>query len=158
LYDRLSLMKVSRFGARRVASMSPVEMEILSSCLCFPENLLITAVAPTATSLTVQIACQDKTATCPLCQQCSERIHGRYIRTVADVPCGGRRVLLRLTVRKFVCGTKTCLRTIFTERLPDLVQSYARMTNRLKSAVQAIGLVAGGETGTRLAAKVGMET
>jgi transposase len=77
---------------------------------------------------------------------------------MADVPCGGRRVILALTVRKFVCRTPTCPRQIFTERLADLVQPYARMTNRLKSALQAIGLVAGGETGTRLAAKVGMQT
>jgi transposase len=32
------------------------------------------------------------------------------------------------------------------------------MTNRLMSSLQAIGLVAGGETGTRLAAHVGMPT
>jgi transposase len=138
--------------------MGYVEMEILSSCLCLPENIVIASVAPTTTSLVMHIACQDTTAACPLCQQCSERIHGSYVRTVADVPCGGRRVLLSLTVRKFVCGTPTCLRTIFTERLPDFVQSYARMTNRLKSALQAIGLAAGGETGTRLAAKVGILT
>jgi len=34
---------------------------------------------------------------------------------VADVPCGGRRVSLALTVRKFVCSTPTCPRKIFTE-------------------------------------------
>ncbi len=45
-----------------------------------------------------------------------------------------RRVVLALTVRKFVCTTPTCSRQIFTERLADLVQSYARMTNRLREA------------------------
>ncbi len=69
-----------------------------------------------------------------------ERVHGYYGRTVADLPCAGRRVVLALTVSKFVCTTPTCSRQIFTERLPDLVQSYARMTNRLREALIALGL------------------
>jgi hypothetical protein len=92
-----------------------------------------------------------------LCQQPSERIHGSYVRTVADLPYGGRRVILSLTVRKFVCGTPTCSRKIFTERLPDLVQSYARMTNRLREALQALGFATCGEVSERLAPKLGMQ-
>lgn len=138
--------------------MDSVEVGVLSACLCLPENIVVASVAPTAINLIVQVVCQDRTSACPLCQQLSERIHSRYPRTVADVPCGGRRVLLHLSIRKFVCAMPTCSRKVFTERLPELVQSYARMTNRLKSALQSIGLVAGGETGTRLAAKVGMQT
>ncbi len=49
-------------------------------------------------------------------------------RRVADLPCAGRDVMLLFTVRKFVCGTSTCPQKIFTERLPDLVESYTRMT------------------------------
>ncbi|HET8852994.1 MAG TPA: transposase family protein, partial [Ktedonobacteraceae bacterium] len=79
---------------------------------------------PTKTRLTIQVACTLKSAACPLGQHPSERIHGSYGRTVADVPCGGRRVMLALRVRKFVCGTPECPRKIFTERLPALVQSY----------------------------------
>ena len=78
-------------------------------------------------------------------------IHGHYRRTVADLPCAGRNVILALTVRKFVCSTPGCPRRIFTERLPGLVQSYARMTPRLIALVQALGLGAGGQLGTRLA-------
>jgi transposase len=75
---------------------------------------------------------------------------------VADVPCGGRRVILALTVRKFVCSTPTCPRKIFTERLADLVQSYARMTNRLCEQLQTIGFATCGQLGERLAPKLGM--
>ena len=88
---------------------------------------MVEAISPTKNRLTLQISCTRKSASCPLCQQSSERIHGRYSRTVADVLCGGRLVTLALTIRKFVCSTKSCPRRIFTERLPDLVQSYARM-------------------------------
>src|SRR5205085_7445966 len=93
---------------------------------------------------------------CPGCQQPSARIHSRYQRLVADLPCAGRNVLLVLTVRKFVCGTPGCPRKIFTERLPGLVESYARMTGRLIALLQAIGLVAGGQKGTRLADRSGI--
>jgi transposase len=102
----------------------------LASLFLLPENIVFEAIYPTRICLTLQISCTLKSASCPLCQQSSERIHGRSERTVADVPCGGRLVTLALTVRKFVCGTQACPRRIITLRLPDLVQSYGRMTNR----------------------------
>src|SRR5205823_7157578 len=83
-------------------------------------------------------------------------VHGNYGRTVADLPCAGRRVILSLTVRKFVCTTPTCPRQVFTERLPDLVQSYARMTNRLREALIALGLATSAEVSERLAPSLGM--
>ena len=61
-------------------------------------------------------------------------------------------------MRKFVCGTPTCPRKIFTERLPGLVESYGRMTTRLFALVQVLGLVAGGQQGTRLAERSGITT
>ena len=83
-------------------------------------------------------------------------MHGSYGRKVADLPCGGRRVILALTVRKFVCSAPTCPRQIFTERLPDLVQSYARMTNRLRDALVALGWATSAEVSERLAPSLGM--
>jgi len=45
---------------------------------------------------------------------------------------------------------------MFTERRPEFVQSYARMTNRLRDALLALGMMTGGESGERLAPKLGM--
>jgi transposase len=137
--------------------MCSLDTKTLSSLFLLPENIAVEAVYPTKRLLTLQISCTLMSACCPLCQQSSERIHGRYGRTVADVPCGGRLVTLALTVRKFVCGTKTCPRRIFTERLPDLVQSYARMTNRLSEVLQTLGFATCGELGERFAPKLGMQ-
>ena len=109
--------------------MNCVDMRVLSSCFGLPENMVIASIQPTPLLVSVSLACSDFVALCPLCQQPSERVHSKYQRAVADVSCGGRRMLLLLTVRKFICHTCDCLRSIFTERLPDLVQSYARMTN-----------------------------
>jgi transposase len=119
--------------------------------------LVIASLAETKTQLVVQVACRSPTACCPLCQLPSDRIHGHYRRTVADLPCGGRHVVLALTVRKFVCRTPTCPRQIFTERFPDLVQSYARITNRLHDALIALGLATSAEVCTRLAPKLDMQ-
>jgi transposase len=137
--------------------MNSVDTELLASLFLLPDTIAVEAVYPTGSRLTLQISCTLKSASCPLCQQSSERIHGKYGRTVADVPCGGRLVTLALTVRKFVCSTKACSRRIFTERLPDFVQSYARMTNRLSEVLQILGFATCGELGERLTPKLGME-
>lgn len=122
-----------------------------------PENLVLTSVSATETHLVVHVACTSPTACCPLCQQSSDRIHGHYGRKVADLPCAGRRVMLALRVRKFVCRTPTCPQQIFTERLSELVQSYARLTNRLREALLALGLATSAQVCARLAPKLGLQ-
>jgi hypothetical protein len=138
--------------------MESIDQRVLTSCLALPGYLVIAALQPAATRLIVSVSCRHLTAACPVCQQPSQRIHGSYRRTVADVPCGGRQVLLHLQVRKFVCTRPTCPQQIFTERFPDWVDSYARMTTRLHTLVQALGLAAGGEQGARLAQRCGIQT
>ncbi len=122
-----------------------------------PDGLVIASLLATETQLVVHVACRLPTACCPLCQLPSDRIHGHYGRTVGDLPCAGQRVILALSVRKFVCRTPTCPRQIFTERLPDLVQSYARITNRLRDALIALGLATSAEVCARLAPKLGLQ-
>jgi transposase len=122
-----------------------------------PDGLVITSLSTTETQLVVHVASRSPTACCPFCQLPSDRIHGHYGRTVADLPCAGRRVILALSVRKFVCRIPTCPRQIFTERLPDLVQSYARITNRLRDVLIALGLATSAEICVRLAPKLGLQ-
>ena len=138
--------------------MEPREAATLASILHLPAGITITSVHPSATELVIRVACHAGSMPCPACDQLSSRIHGNYERTVADLPCAGRHVLLMLTVRKFVCSTPTCPRKIFTERLVGLVQPYARMTSRLSALLPFLGLVAGGQMGTRLADRVGILT
>ena len=132
--------------------------EMLSSLFHFPAGITIDSIDPGANELVIRIACDVPSMPCPECQQPSDRIHSCYQRMVADVPCAGRNVILALTLRKFVCGTPGCSRKIFTERLPGLVESYARMTGRLIALLQAIALVAGGQKGTRLADRFAIAT
>ena len=138
--------------------MEPREAALLSSLLHLPAGLTIASVHPHATELVISVACHTPSMPCPECQQPSARIHGQYQRTVADLPCAGRTVILALTVRKFVCSTPTCPRKIFTERLPGLVQPYGRMTTRLSALLQVLGLGTGGQLGTRVAERQGIAT
>jgi transposase len=121
------------------------------------DELRIDQVSATASVLVVQVVSTQVVSCCPLCGQASAQIHSRYQRVVADVPCGNRPVRLQLEVRKFFCRTATCPRKIFTERLPDLVQPSARLTNRLRLALQAVGVATGGEVGARLAPQLSMQ-
>jgi len=132
--------------------------ELLSSVFHFPAGITIDSIDPSTNELVMRIACDLPSMPCPECQQPSARIHSRYQRVVADLPCAGRNVLLLLTVRKFVCSTPTCPHKIFTERLPGLVESYGRMTTRLIALLQALGLGAGGQLGTRQADRSGIAT
>jgi transposase len=115
-----------------------------SPFLPLPQGMGIGQVEITPTQLTVEVISTQPHACCPGCGSLSESVHCQYQRTVHDVPCGGRKVVLRLCVRKFFCRTATCPRKVFAERLPDLVQPWARVSNRLLEELKAIGLAASG--------------
>lgn len=65
-------------------------------------------------------------------------------------------MVLRLCVRKFFCLSFCCPRKVFAERLPDLVQPWARCSNRLLEALKAIGLSASAEVSERLTPRLAM--
>ena len=93
-------------------------------------------------------------AACPGCAVPSSSGHSRDQRRLTDLPWGTRAVRLQLTVRKFRCRHQACRRRIFTERVPDLVAAYGRHTQRLATALRAIGLALGGNMGARLATRL----
>jgi transposase len=128
-----------------------------SPFLPLPTGLEIAGTCASASTLTVSVVSTVPSGPCPLCHTEATRIHSRYQRTLADLPCGGQRVMLLLIVRRFVCEVSTCPRRIFTERLPSLVRPWARMTERLCQALAFLGLATGGEVAARLAPKLGMQ-
>src|SRR6266566_6509819 len=128
-----------------------------SPFLPLPEGMLIDRVEQADSQLTVTVVSTRPEAACPGCGCLSEQVHSQYQRTVNDVPCGGRNVVLRLGVRKFFCLRLSCPRKVFAERLPDLVQPWARVSNRLVEELKAIGLAASAEVSERLAPRLGMK-
>ena len=132
---------------------SLVLMEV-SSLLSLPEGLCVEWIKPQDADLLVGVVSVRLSSCCPLCAQASSQVHSQYRRTLRDISCGGRKVILRLAVHKFFCRTSDCARKIFTERLPPFVQPWAQVTTRLFETVQAIGLATSGELGTRLADRI----
>jgi transposase len=128
-----------------------------SPFLPLPKGIVIDQVQITESQLTVSAISTQLEAACPGCGHPSVHVHSHYQRTVNDVPCGGRSVVLRLSVRKFFCRTATCPRKVFAERLLDLVRAYARVSNRLLEELKAIGLAASAEVSERLTPRLGMK-
>src|SRR5262245_47066521 len=105
----------------------------------------------TPTTVVALLVSTSPTAACPRCGTPADRLHSHYRRTVADLPCRGRILALRLLLRRFRCNNPGCTQHIFCERLPELLQAHARSTIRLTDAHRTIGLALGGEAGSRLA-------
>jgi transposase len=121
-------------------------------------GLSITAVTITPALIALAITPTAGSACCPACGATSDRVHSHYTRTVADLPWRGRRVVLRLTVRRFRCRAAGCIRSIFCERLRAVLAPHARTTGRLTEAHTAIGFALGGEPGRRLAERLAVPT
>lgn len=131
---------------------------LLEQLLPLPPDIAITAVETEQESVTVTIETHARSAPCPECAVPATRIHSWYTRTLADLPCAGQRVLLRLHTRKWHCDTSLCPRRIFTERLALLTRPYARMTVRLNAIIASIGVTITGRGGSRFAGQLGIVT
>jgi transposase len=128
---------------------------VSSLLLSLPDHLVIDQVHVLYECVTISVRSTALSAGCPLCSQPATRIHSRYRRTVADVPSGGRQLVLSLIVRKFFCQTSACPRRIFAERFPNVVRPWARMTLRFCAALKAIGFAT---SGACLATLLGLPT
>src|SRR5262245_21264723 len=89
-------------------------------------GLAVTEFLVTPGLAVLALASTAPSADCPRCGCTSGRVHSRYRRTVADLPCHGRRVAIRLLVRRFRCPSPDCPQTIFCERIPGMVDAHAR--------------------------------
>jgi transposase len=120
--------------------------ELKLETICAQDSLIAVSAAPIALE-----------ATCPDCQQSSARIHSRYRRSLADLPCCGKAVRLLILARRFFCLNQHCSRRLFAEHLPAVMARYARRTRRHHQALETIGLALGGEAGQRTASRLGFE-
>jgi transposase len=129
-----------------------------TSLLSLPEGILIEEIQITENGLVIEVVATTPTSCCPLCSEPSSSIHCHYRRILRDAPCAGRRVQLLLSVRKFSCRNLYCERKVFAKRFPDFVEPWARMTVRYWKPLTSIGLATCGKVGTRLAARLGIQT
>jgi transposase len=96
------------------------------------------------------------TAVCPGCGTVSGRVHGRYARRLIDAAIAGASVVISLVVRRFRCEQLDCAAVTFAEQVTGLTHPHARYTPLAERMLTAIGLVAAGRAGARLAAELGI--
>jgi hypothetical protein len=104
-----------------------------------------------ATVITVRVAGVE--ACCPSCTEPAHRVHSRYVRTLLDLPMGGRSVRLRVVARRFRCDAPACARRIFAERLGP-VAPWARRTARLDTLAHHLALALGGRPAAQFASRL----
>ncbi|GHH27382.1 hypothetical protein GCM10018780_82530 [Streptomyces lanatus] len=92
---------------------------------------------------------------CPDCGCFSDRVHDRYQRRLRDLPLAEQGFVIRLTVRRFICGSSSCRRRTFAEPFSRLAAPHARFTMRLNHVLERVGLALAGRAGARLAAQLG---
>jgi transposase len=68
----------------------------------------------------------------------------------------GRRVVIRLRVRRFFCDNKDCAVRTFAEQVDGLTVPYRRRTTLLQTMLESIAVALAGRAGARLVAKVGL--
>nr|WP_172388094.1 ISL3 family transposase [Streptomyces sp. MNP-20] len=111
--------------------------------------LVIEDVVDEGERIVVRARTPQDTADCPVCGASSGRVHGYHWRTVADVPVDGRRVVVRVRVRRLVCPTRGCRHT-FREQVPGVLDRYQRRTTRLTRQVKVVVKELAGRAGARL--------
>lgn len=91
----------------------------------------------------VGVFARAETASCPDCGDTATRVHSRYERRLADVPVGGRQLMVRLRVRRWLCdGVAWAIRT-FAEQLERVTVRDGRWTQLLRTVLERIADGAG---------------
>jgi transposase len=115
-------------------------------------GVIVEEVAVAAGLMLVTARARAVAAACPKCGSASGRVHSRYSRRLADAAIGGRRVEIRLAVRRFFCPAPGCERRIFAEQVEGLTSRYARKTPLLTATLASIAVALAGRAASRLAA------
>jgi transposase len=127
-----------------------------ATLLADPEAIRLEKIIQHDRSLTLVVRVTRREAECPHCRRPSSRVHSYYTRKVADLPWHGVSVRLSLRTRRFRCRNSLCTKRVFCERLPRVVAYYGRKTVRLDDALRLIGLLLGGEAGSRATLRLAM--
>src|SRR5712692_10610930 len=162
-WDGDLMVRHRRTCCGRIPTVNPCQLPggipiTLSSLFGFPSTLDLDSIQVHEQTVLVSLHATSPTAACSQCGTAGSRVHSRYERTIADLAFGGRNLVLRLLVRKWICPEASCSRHIFAERFPELVQRYARMTDRLIKALQAVGGITNGADAAQIASSFSVPT
>ncbi|WP_158795044.1 transposase family protein [Streptomyces sp. NRRL S-337] len=130
--------------------MSDVLLQLDELLFFSVDDVSVVSVGVTDTAVRGEARTTARQAACPGCEGWSRRIHGSYLRFPRDLPAAGKLLVMSLRVRRFVCAEETCQRRTFAEQVPGLTRRFGRRTERLRSALVAVGLALAGRAGYRM--------
>ncbi|WUJ22448.1 ISL3 family transposase [Micromonospora sp. NBC_00389] len=124
----------------------------------FPQlsSLVIDEVVEQGLVLRVRARTPGTVVACPQCGQPSERVHAYHQRRLADLPVGGRAVIIDLQVRRLRCPNASCPRRAFREQVPALACRWARRTCQLGGLIGDLAVVVAGRAGAAVLARLGI--
>ena len=114
-------------------------------------GVIVEGAEPVSGLLCIRARARAGEVPCPACDRISRRVHSRYERRLADAPVGGRRVIIRLQVRRLFCDAPACAKRTFAEQVPGLTARYGRKTALLAGMQRDIAVALAGRAGCRLA-------
>jgi len=118
--------------------------------------LVIEDVEDAGEVICVRARTRDGEVTCPGCGTETSRVHGYHARTAADVPVGGRRVVVKVRARRMRCPVLDCRVQTFREQVPGVLERYQRRISRLTAQVSAVARELAGRASARLLPALGI--
>lgn len=112
--------------------------------------LVIEGVEDAGDVVVVRASTKGDAVACPVCGTLTGRVHAFHERVPADVPIDGRRVLVRLRIRRMRCPVTECVRRTFREQVPGLIERHQRRTVRLGDQVRSVVRELAGRASARL--------
>jgi hypothetical protein len=132
-------------------------MELVGTVFSGLSALVIEGVEDAGEVIVVRARTRSGPAACPGCGAQASRVHGHHERTPADVPVGGRRVLVKGRARRMRCPVLDCAVQTFREQVPGVLERCQRRTERLNGQVSAAVRELAGRAGARLLAVLGID-
>ena len=118
--------------------------------------LVIEDVEDAGEVIVVRARTRDEAMACPGCGAETARVHGYHVRVAADVPVDGRRVVVRVRVRRMRCPALGCQVQTFREQIPGVLERYQRRISRLTAQVSAVARELAGRASARLLPALGI--
>ena len=97
---------------------------------------------------------KSQSAICPYCQTLSQKRHSIYVRKPQTLPCGDTSIRLVLSVQRYLCQNPNCSHRTFAERIPNIVDFYARRTILLDVLLNGIAFEVSAEAAARIGEKL----
>jgi transposase len=130
--------------------------ELVGAVFSGLSSLVIEDVEDAGEVIRVRARTQDGAVRCPGCGAETARVHEYRERTAADVPVGGRRVLVQVRVRRRRCPALDCKVQTFREQVPGVLDRYQRRISRLTAQVGKVARELAGRASARLLPALGI--